>query len=198
VNDIGITNIDGSFLMKKKEKKKLKYFEDLEYDVVLRKKNDTFVLFIEELNCFAQDKDPKEAYEKLKTEKRDYFNQMIALDRQHLINEPESSDNEKLLFNSLLPFCVKFIIVLIAGLMLLHVGSLTLQKSLSFPLNKAVNQGLYYRARLLNMPEERKEEIKVKIRETVRELKPFINEFYNSLIDETSDSFSNNEDASRK
>ena len=44
--------------------KKLEYYKGLNYDVVLKKKGDCFVLFIPDLCCMGEDAILEKAYEK--------------------------------------------------------------------------------------------------------------------------------------
>ena len=45
-----------------KNEKTLEYFRNLKYDVVIRKKKDKYILYIQELGLLGEDKNLKKAY----------------------------------------------------------------------------------------------------------------------------------------
>ena len=59
-----------------KENKDLGYFKNLQYDIVIKKRKNRFVLFIPELAIVEEDENLEKAYEKLESEKEKYFSRL--------------------------------------------------------------------------------------------------------------------------
>ena len=148
--------------------KNLEYYKKLNYDVVLKKKGDCFVLFIPDLCCIEEDISLEKAYEKLELEKEKYFQEMIESGSQSYIREPEAVKLKKSnLFNSLLPFMIKLAIIVFVGVVGMQVVEGRI-KSLGHKIfnkhnisEKAHSVVTDLNNKLKSMPPERKEEIRM-------------------------------------
>jgi len=164
--------------------KDIDYFNELSYDVILRKKGDGFILFIPEISCLSEDKDLSVAYQKLKVRKQELFHEMIASDLSESIPEPERTTANKNITTSMLYFITKvilgsalFFLVTITGVFM---AQDTIKKQLS-PTMTAYSfvqyQGAKIKLMLEEMPESKKKELQLKIRTLLIELRPFLSEF---------------------
>jgi len=163
--------------------KDIDYFNELSYDVILRKKGDGFILFIPEISCLSEDKDLAVAYQKLKVRKRELFHEMIASDLSESIPEPERTTANKNITTSMLYFITKvilgsalFFLVTITGV---FIAQDTIKKQLP-PMTAysfVQHQGAKIKLMLEEMPENEKKELQLKIRALLIELRPFLGEF---------------------
>lgn len=182
------------------------YYKNMEYEVVLRKKRDNFVLVVPELCIVEKDKDLGKAYEKLETKKEQYFSEMIEDDFEVYIRKPEktiiSEQFRDKLKHNLALFGIKFLLILI----ICFIGVSVVENRINYFEDKVADRfltmtnkiiekatrpreialaGLAVGDRLKNMSEERKSELRLKLRDTVRELKPFVYEM--SLLFESAE-----------
>lgn len=155
----------------------LEYFKRLNYNVVLKKKGDCFVLFIPDLCCMGEDASMEKAYEKLELEKEKYFQEMIESGSQSYIREPEAVKlNKSNLLNNLLPFLIKLLIIGLVGVVGMQVA-VTRIKSAERKISKnALSAVTNLNNKLKGMSPEKKEEIRMELRETVQNVKPFVDE----------------------
>lgn len=86
--------------------KDLKYFKNLQYNTVVRKNKDKFLLYIPELSLLEENKNIDKAYEKLVAEKEIYFQKMIEVGIKDEIVEP-ALFGRKRLETGLIPFFIK-------------------------------------------------------------------------------------------
>lgn len=157
--------------------KDLEYYKKLPYDIILRKKGDQFVLFIPELCCIEEDASIEKAYKKLELEKEKYFKEIIEISSQSYIREPGAIKYKKSnLFNSLLPFMIKLVIIIVVGVVVMQVAVVKLKSSERKISKKAQNVITDINNKLKKMPPEKKEEIKKELREIVQNVKPFVDE----------------------
>lgn len=164
--------------------KNIQDLKKMDYDVIVRKKEGNFVLFIPELSCIAEDVNLEKAYKKLEIEKEKYFKEMIESDFVDYVNEPESLTIKKTFIFALLPFIARgliiFIMVFLLALLSLDViGDVVRAASYQSIKSEA---GIFLR-RMNEMPEGKKEALKLKLHKTIKQLKPFIDEFRSSLRD---------------
>ena len=146
------------------------------YNIILKKINDRYYLFIPELSLIAESKNLSIAYKNLEKEKRKYFTQVLELNAQETIREPLPIVIRKKLFVDLLTFFLKAVIIFMM---------ITFAFLVSFPFlsqipNLAVNSIIQFsnntNQRLKSMsPEEREKEL-IELRETVQNIKPFTDE----------------------
>ena len=59
------------------KKKDLDYYMSLQYEVILKKRKRGFALYIPELAIVEEDENLQKAYEKLKSEKNNYFKNYV-------------------------------------------------------------------------------------------------------------------------
>ena len=91
----------------------LAYFRELQYDVVVKKRKDRFIVIIPELAIAEEDESLDKAYEKLDLEKERYLQKMIENEYQGYIKEPEGRRDKKRIVSGMAPFFVKVVVVLI-------------------------------------------------------------------------------------
>ena len=113
--------------------KKLQNFQNLQYDVILKKKTDTFVLFIQELALIAEDENIDEAYGKLTIEKDNYFSKMIKNGYEDEIAVPLAKNIDKDYFSK---HFAKFMVILLGFLLLIIVGTVGMKKISVFAQSK--------------------------------------------------------------
>ena len=109
--------------------KDLEYFKKLQYDVVVKKRKDRFVVFIPELAIVEEDESLDKAYEKLDLEKERYLQKMVENEYQDYIKEPEGRRDKKRLVSGMIPFLVKFVMVLLVVAM--FAGSMKMLNTVS-------------------------------------------------------------------
>mgnify|MGYP001561477685 CR=1 FL=1 len=174
--------------------KDLEYYKKLTYDIILKKKGDQFVLIIPELCCIEENATLEKAYEKLELEKEKYFKEIIEIGSQAYIREPGAIKHKKSnLFNSLLPFMIKLVIIIVVGVVMMQVAAAKLKSSERKISKKAQNVITDINNKLKKMPPEKKEEIRKELREIVHNVKPFVDEIKKLL-----DSEENNYESKRK
>ncbi len=93
--------------------KDLEYFKNLKYDIVVRKNEDTFLLYIHELCLVTEDKNLEQAYVKMESNKENYFKKMIENHFQEHIEEPEGREIRKTFSWNLAPFFIKLTVVVL-------------------------------------------------------------------------------------
>lgn len=157
--------------------KKLEYYKKLNYDVVLKKKGDCFVLFIPDLCCIGEDASLEKAYEKLELEKEKYFQEMIESGSQSYIREPEAVKlNKSNLLNNLVPFLIKLLIIGLVGVVGMQVA-VNRVKSVEHKISKkALGAVKDLNNKFKSMSPEKKEEIRMELREAVQNVEPFVDE----------------------
>jgi predicted RNase H-like HicB family nuclease len=90
--------------------KDIEYYKKLEYNVILKRKGEDFVLFIPDLNIWSKAENLEKAYAELKEEKVKYIEKMSQEKALHLIVEPQGM-NRKKLTNEFALFFIKLGIV---------------------------------------------------------------------------------------
>ena len=106
----------------------LEYYLNLNYEINLVKKQDTYWLTIKELSFIVYDKSLDNAYTLLQNKKEQYFKDMIASGMDKYIIEPRSKIYKNSLLKSILPTSIKYtilLIVFIVGLQFFHEYLLT-------------------------------------------------------------------------
>ncbi|MCP4369898.1 MAG: discoidin domain-containing protein [Deltaproteobacteria bacterium] len=92
------------------DKKDLKYFKSLKYDIYIRKYDDKFALHCADLSLIVEDTNIDNAYEKLESEKEKYFQKMIANGYQNHIIIPKGKNVRKKLSPDLYNFFIKLFV----------------------------------------------------------------------------------------
>lgn len=191
------------------ETKDIGYFQGLKYDVTLRKRGGTYVLFIPELSCIADDANLDLAYRKLESEKNTYFERMLKEGFHDDIIEPRGRSRGSYGGDSLGRFALKTAIVMVMVMIPMVLGLAFTYKKVSSKINKAADkmtakvqevtdkasadfalQFLKSKAgdfnnKIEGMSEAERTELRMKIRKTVRNMKPFVDEL-KVLIDDAS------------
>ena len=192
--------------------KDLEYFRELQYDVVVKKRKDRFIVFIPELAILCEDENLEKAYEKLEYEKEKYFQEMIANEYQDHIREPEGGKITKTSvanISNLAEYLIKLGITVVIVVIFGAVGMKVTLNKVRHETQNIVNivdefkrakrsyidnapeiiigQSRNLANRLIyeinNMPDEKKEKIRLKLRETIKQVKPFFDEFRPLLQD---------------
>jgi len=155
----------------------------LNYNVILTKRSGSYYLFIPEISLVVEGKTLTDAYDKLDNEKEEYFKRIIALNAQDTVKEPAPIVLRKKLFNNLILFFSKALIVLICIFIIFSF----MLKSLPI-ITEAISQvprATYSFGRELstkffvgldNLSVEDREKIRKKIRLRVKQIKPFVDE----------------------
>ena len=81
--------------------KDLKYFKNLMYNVILRKNNGLYYLFIPELSIIVENEDLEDAFNSIESEKQIYFENVIKLGFENTVNEPKNLSKRKKLYSDL-------------------------------------------------------------------------------------------------
>ncbi len=146
--------------------------KELQYEVLIKKKRDKYILIAPELALSAEHKSLDQAYSNLELEIDKYFQRMIELDCQDKIIKPHSNTTQKWI-NDLLLFSSKLLIVLFI------VGAASVYFLQSIPA-KVINQSLNALDLLVReinqMPEDQKERIKTRLKKAINEIQPFVAE----------------------
>jgi hypothetical protein len=93
------------------KEKNIEYYEGLVYDIVLRKNQGNFTLFIQELTLLVEDENLEKGHKELALKKEKYFLSMIKNGYQDCIVEPEGEDTRKTFRWNLIPFLIKTIVI---------------------------------------------------------------------------------------
>jgi len=185
----------------KNEQSRLEELKSLSYHTILKKKDQSFYLFIPELSIVAESTTLAGAYETLEDEKESYFKKMIAMDAENDIRKPAGLQMKRKLSEELLSFSIKILVVVFfLGALLIgsrfFVDHLVYERAVQ--LRSAV--GAYvtgmplvvlreYSTRFNRMTPDQKERLLAELRRLSLQLKPFIGEirvlFQDSAIDET-------------
>jgi len=167
------------------KQKDLTYYKKLNYDIILKKINDDYYLFIPELSLIVEEKSLSEAYEKLEKEKEKFFKKIIELNAIDTVREPAPVMFRKKLFTDLAMFFTKTLII-ISICSAAFIGTLPFVNA--FVANrisgipgdaiKGLVTNLSYRLnyKLNNMTREDKEKMRLELRKTIKEIKPFVDE----------------------
>ena len=178
------------------DQKDLEYYMNLNYDMVLKVKNNRYYLFIEELSIIVEGDTFDDVYEKLHKEKEKNFNKVIESGAWQIVKEPKQVRARKKLFTGLLQFFVKVLIIAfilafasniiignIIGKLSLNVSELVSQ-SVNQVAKSSLQQIRTLNNRLNTLPEGRREEIRLRLRDKARQLKPFVDELRVLLEDD--------------
>jgi hypothetical protein len=173
--------------------KGLNYYMNLDYDIILRKK-DHFFLGIPELSLFVKGDTLDEAYKRLYAEKEIVFQRYIDADMQNDITEPKKKKPKNSLqgvFSDMVPFFLKIstiaVVILISTVLIANLALLSL-KDISYRLEdlvfKNINQIALHSInlvrdtnhRLNTLTPEEKEAYILLLRNKVQQIKPFYDE----------------------
>ena len=178
------------------KQKDLDYYMNMNYDVVIKKKNERYYLIIEELSIIVDGDTLNEAYEKLYKEKEKYFKKAIESDALHFVKEPQHYVKREKLFRDLPQFFVKVLIIAVIFAFMSNIVIGSIIGKLSFNIGELVSNSINQIAlnslkqlRILNnrfttTSERRKEEIRLRLRQKVRQIKPFVDELRVLLEDD--------------
>jgi len=169
------------------KRKDLEYFMKLNYNVILKKRNELFFLYIPELSLIVEKNNLDEAYEELEKEKEIYIKNALDLDAQDTIEEPVPIKLRKSLVANFLPFFIKLFIVIF----IVSIFSLPIVRFVGYQLGQMRGNAVRFmwhlperiNNKLKNMSVEKKEEKLIEIRGVIEQIKPFVEEFRVLLID---------------
>ncbi len=165
--------------MEEANKDIVEYFQNLDYDVIVKRRRGMFVVIIHELSLIAKDVSLDNAYKKIEMEKEKYFKEMIELDLSKSINEPKGRKGTKALSSDLSRFVAKCAIVLLLIGLVGMVGASGGKHLISsqYILSKVTGFARQISQKIESMPETRKAELKRKLHKSIEQLKPFVDEF---------------------
>ncbi len=170
------------------QQKDLEYYMNLNYEVIIKMKNERYYLIVEELSIIVEGDTLNEAYEKIHKEKEQYFKKAIESDALHLVKEPQYLVKKEKLFRDLPQFFAKVLIITVIFAFMANVVVGSIIGKLSFNMGELATNSINQIAlnslkqlRILNhrfntTSESRKEEIRLRLRQKVRQMKPFIDE----------------------
>ncbi len=175
----------------------LKYYTKLNYDVVIRKRGDVFVLHLPELLFIEEDESLENAYKKIELKKEKYFQEMIESGYQDLIKVPKPekvapSIHENFYVKRISLFLIQLFVILLLFGILFQFVSIELEKQrVKFEKNLSSIKGIGHISHLIvdkldTMSEEKKEELRLRLRKIILHTKPFLDEF-KILFEETVD-----------
>lgn len=167
-----------------KNKKDLKYYLSLDYDNIVHKRKNKFVIYIDELCIVEEDENLQNAFEKVEQEKEAFFKKMIEEGYQDYIREPYAVKNEEKPYfsiQSLIPFFIKLSVIFFILLIALFPITKMLNPNYVISLTKGGASTVINK--INSMPEKNREALIQTLRETIRNTKPFIDEF-KVLLDE--------------
>lgn len=161
--------------------KKIVNLNKLPYEIILKKNEDKFILFINELSCVVEDSNLLVAYEKLEIKKHEILTDMISLGLEDEIKRPASFSLNAVANNPLPIFLAKAIVacgvtLFIAFAIIYVVHDSVRQMVPGGPLGLIRNQIAQVKHGLEQMNPNDKKELLDKIHQTVLEIKPFTNE----------------------
>ncbi|MFC1574218.1 hypothetical protein ACFL30_03460 [Candidatus Latescibacterota bacterium] len=143
------------------EKKDISYFMNLNYEVILKKKDNLYCLIVPELSLVVTDENLESGYEKLREEKEAFFKKIIELNALEKVNEPSGEKKQTKLIpgiDELVPLCIKTLAVTATIAFVLFIVSVfivpmfnPLGKSFNNSLSQGVNTAV---SSLKNMPVE--------------------------------------------
>ncbi len=174
-----------------KNKRDLKYFENLKYNILLKKKNEIFILFIPELSIIVEDYDLSIAYNKIQEEKSKYFSNIIELNAQDTVTVPLPIVIKKQVFRDLSIFIVKSFIIMISLLVIVLFSRPLITSYVDNSINnaqaKAIKRVKRNSNKLFNRIDNLNEDDIAEIKKTIIKLKPLVNEIKVVLGDEKND-----------
>jgi len=166
--------------------KNLKTLDDLlslNYTVVVNKTDDIYFLSISELNIIVKDKKLDEAYKKLEIEKMDYFQNIISINAQSTVSEPESINKiVKSNISEIISYFYKISIAVIIILSLtigtwLLIGPAVSHKVYSDIIQIPTKVIRTFNNRITTMPKSEFDKKTSELRKTIQTMKPIIDEF---------------------
>lgn len=93
--------------------KQLSYYQNLNYEIILKRKDDGYLLIIPELSIYSLNNDLETGYAEIMEKKNAFFKVMIDDGNQKFINLPDNSSTirKNFLQMEFIPFLIKFAIV---------------------------------------------------------------------------------------
>ena len=184
------------------QQKDLEYFMKLNYNVILKRKDSYYYLFISELSIIVENEDLDKAYKKLEKDKVLYFKKVIKLDAQDTVKEPMHLVERKKLFSDLSAFFIKmcliavvFLITIFASLPFVDSFVVSRINKLPVTLIREIPNKIFNK--IENMSVEKKEQRILELRKMVQQLKPFIDEVHILFDDEPHKLLNTIQDTSR-
>jgi len=162
-------------------------YNSLDYEVTIHRKDNGYLLHLEELHLFAADQSLEAAYNKLRDAKDESLARYHALDLVHQIPLPVKLAEKEALKKSLMPFMIKLGAFALVAVLLITAANISLTYSLQQAPKKIAQKA--GRAAIKNFgttlekiaksefTPEKEERIRQGIRKLVAALEPFMNEF---------------------
>ncbi|MFC1509186.1 hypothetical protein ACFL60_05820 [Candidatus Omnitrophota bacterium] len=171
-----------------KKERNLEYYMNLEYTFLLKKKRDSFVFFIPELQIFSEAKTINEAYENLDEEKEKYFQKILEFEAHDIVKKPISHPLVKSIFSETVSYIADiikptlkistalFIITLLGYVLIMPLTN----KFINVNMSKIAYSGMLQVAKIMkihiSMSDELKESKIENLRKYIQEIKPFVDE----------------------
>jgi hypothetical protein len=163
-----------------RQTKNLNYFLKLNYNVVVKRVNDSYYLYIPELSLIAVGNDLKEAYKKIEQEKTKYFKRVINLGAEDTVKEPTFLAVKNKILTDLVLFFTKTLIVFFILFLLVLSGLPFLTNFFTNSIkqipNTVSNLIFDYSDRLIKLPQDNKNKLRLRLKNVVKEIKPFTDE----------------------
>jgi hypothetical protein len=183
--------------------------KNLQYDIILKKRDRKFILFIRELGILEEDESLEKVYQKIEVEKNKYIQKMLEFGLQDEIIEPAKKGKiyhsfAKTSFSrDMALFLIKLGIVLIIALAGLKLATERVNSFITTKVEAVKNFSFSDFARdkansmyhnLIDMPEGKVEKGRMKARLAVKKFKPIVDEFKVLFKDTNQGSLSGNQE----
>lgn len=171
---------------------RLKYFNSLQYNINLKKRDKKYYLSISEISLIVVNDSLQAGYEELANEKERFFKDMILSGCGEDIALPRSLSKRNELFSQLKIFICKLLILsFIFVVSCAFGGRLIMNKITSISgmdiARKVVKNVVFQVDEFVNTPEEKQKERIRKIKDFLNKLKPIIDEFKRESFPENSE-----------
>jgi len=162
-------------------KERIKYFNGLKYNIILKKRDKKYYLSIPEISLIVVNHDLENAYKDLLNKKEKLFKDMILADCQNDIALPRNLSKKNELFGQLKIFICKLLILSFIFIASCAVGGrLIINKVASISgmdMARKITKNMSFQIeRILDAPQEKQEERINKIKSFLSKLKPILSE----------------------
>ncbi len=163
--------------------KDLEYFMNLNYNLVIKRKENYYYVSIPELLLFEKGETFDEVYEKLEKEKENFFEKAIEMDEQDIIKEPRSLNTREKRSSDLFQFLTKLsLISCIIGILIYIFINIIIGK-ISTEANEFISQNINIKRLIIRhgdkystYTEVEKEKTRLRLRKYIQQIKPLIDE----------------------
>jgi hypothetical protein len=169
-------------IIKKERQKKLDHLNSIQYNILLKQKNNKFCLVIPELSLISVEDNLEAAYRELCAKKTKLFNDVLEYGTEETINLPNKIQKRYEIFNQLKIFIYKLLLTCLLGGVLFMLGIAEIKSNISSTVNmlavdKIKTSIIQELNNFINVPEDAKQKKIKKLHDALNGLSPFINEF---------------------